>query len=79
MLDCATARADLQHLRLLRPAVAFPFAWRNHYLQRMARQIDRFVAPSVFLRQQYIDQGWPAEKIIMLENGMDRGTASQDK
>lgn len=71
-VDCATARADLTRLRRLRPLVALPFAYRNHYLHRMISQIDQFIAPSAFLRQQYIDQGWPASKIVVLENGMDR-------
>ncbi|MEZ4618675.1 MAG: glycosyltransferase family 4 protein [Caldilineaceae bacterium] len=71
-VDCATARADLQLLRVARPLVALPFAWRNHYLRRMAAQINCFIAPSEFLRQQYINQGWPAAKIVTLENGMDR-------
>ena len=71
-VDCATARADLAGLRRLRPVVALPFAYRNAYLRRMGGQIDRFIAPSEFLRQQYIDQGWPVHKIVTLENGMDR-------
>ncbi len=71
-VDCATARADLQGLRALRPLVALPFAYRNHYLRRMAEQIDLFIAPSLFLRDQYIGQGWPGDKIVTLENGMDR-------
>lgn len=71
-VDCATARADLAGLRRLRPVVALPFAYRNAYLRRMTAQIDRLIAPSAFLRQQYIDQGWPAAKLVTLENGMDR-------
>lgn len=71
-VDCATARADLHPLRVARPLVALPFAWRNRYLRRMAGKIDRFIAPSEFLRRQYIDQGWPAAAIVTLENGMDR-------
>ena len=71
-VDCATARADLHFLRRLRPLVGLPFVYRNHYLRRMTEQVDRFIAPSEFLRQQYIDQGWPASKIVTLENGMDR-------
>lgn len=71
-VDCATARADLHTLRTLRPLVALPFAYRNHYLRKMADQIDQFIAPSHFLREQYIGQGWPSDKIVVLENGMDR-------
>jgi len=71
-VDCATARADLQRLRAARPLIALPFAARNRYLRRLCSQIDHFIAPSEFLRQQYIAQGWPAAKISTLENGMDR-------
>ena len=71
-VDCATARADLVRLRRLRPLVALPFAYRNVYLRRLVNQIDRFIAPSEFLRQQYLGQGWPAAKLVTLENGMDR-------
>jgi len=71
-VDCATVRGDLQGLRLLRPLVALPFAYRNAYLRKMAAQIDLFIAPSEFLRQQYINQDFPADKIITLEYGMDR-------
>lgn len=70
-VDCATARADLHWLQALRPLVALPLAYRNHYLAAMAAQIDHFVAPSQFLRQQYIDQGFAADKISVLENGID--------
>lgn len=71
-VDCATVRGDLQGLRWLRPLVALPFAYRNAYLRQMAAQIDLFIAPSEFLRQQYINQEFPATKIITLEYGMDR-------
>ena len=71
-VDCATARADLHALRTLRPLVALPFAYRNHYLRKMADQIDQFIAPSHFLCEQYIGQGWPGDRIVVLENGMDR-------
>lgn len=70
-VDCATARADLSALRLLRPLVALPLDYRNRYLHGLAQQIDQFFAPSAFLRERYIGQGFPAEKIRVLENGMD--------
>jgi glycosyltransferase involved in cell wall biosynthesis len=70
-VDCATARADLSVLRLARPAVALPFAYRNRYLRRLCQQVDRFLSPSEFLRRQYIAQGFPADRITMLENGLD--------
>jgi glycosyltransferase involved in cell wall biosynthesis len=70
-VDCATVRADLAGLSVLRPLVALPLAYRNAYLRRMAQQIDLFITPSHFLRSQYVGQGFPGDKIVVLENGMD--------
>lgn len=70
-VDCATERADLTWMRSLRPLVALPFAYRNHYLRRLASEVDLFIAPSEFLRRQYIRQGFPAERIVVIENGLD--------
>jgi glycosyltransferase involved in cell wall biosynthesis len=70
-VDCATARVDLSALRMVRPLVAVPLAYRNRALAQLAEQIDHFFAPSAFLREQYIQQGFPGERIEVLENGMD--------
>ena len=72
-VDCATARADLERLRVFRPLIALPFAYRNAYLLRLIAGVDRFVAPSHFLLEQYARQGFPAERIVVLENGLDTG------
>jgi glycosyltransferase involved in cell wall biosynthesis len=66
-----TMRPDLQPLRRLRPLVALPLALRNRYLRRMAACADLFLAPSEFLRRQYVAQGFPAERILYLENGIE--------
>jgi glycosyltransferase involved in cell wall biosynthesis len=80
-VDCATARADLTLLRALRPVLGLPFAYRNAYLRRALSGVDAFVAPSHFLRAQYAAQGFPAEKIRVLENGVDmeRLVAGEEK
>lgn len=72
-VDCATARADLHYLRKIRPITALPLAYRNQTLARAARQLDRMIAPSAFLRAQYVQQGFPAERIVVMENGLDIG------
>jgi glycosyltransferase involved in cell wall biosynthesis len=72
-VDCATVRPDLEKYRLLRPLLALPLAYRNLYLGKAARQIDLFLAPSEFVRRQYIRQGFPAERIAMVEYGLDMG------
>ncbi len=70
-VDCATARTDLHILKLARPLVTLPFAYRNTYLRRIVRGIDRFIAPSRFLAEQYVRHGFPADRITVLENGLD--------
>ncbi len=70
-VDCATARADLAPLRALRPLVALPLAWRNQLLRAATAHIDHFFAPSAFLRNFYVDQGFDGERIQVIENGMD--------
>lgn len=75
-VDCATERADLQWMRPLRPLVALPFAYRNHYLRTLAGEVDLFIAPSEFLRSQYIRHGFPAERMIVVENGLDEDRLS---
>lgn len=70
-VDCATTRAGLEPLRALRPLTALPLAYRNRVLRDAAAQIDRFIAPSAFLRDQYVRQGFPAERMTVLENGLD--------
>lgn len=79
-VDCATARADLSKLRPLRPVLALPFAYRNVYLRGLSQGIDLFIAPSHFLRKQYVRHGFPGERIMVLENGLDaaRLTAASD-
>jgi len=71
-VDCATVRPDLRKYRLLRPLIALPLAYRNRYLRKVCGEIDLFLAPSEFLRQEYIRQGFPARRIAMVEYGLDR-------
>jgi len=70
-VDCLTIRPDLHWLRTLRPAVALPLAYRNGYLRQVIRSVPLFLAPSEFLRQQYIRQGFPGERIRVMELGLD--------
>lgn len=70
-VDCLTVRADLRWLRALRPLVAVPLAYRNLYLQQVARSVPMFLAPSEFLRQQYLRHSFPAERITVIELGLD--------
>jgi glycosyltransferase involved in cell wall biosynthesis len=71
-VDCLTVRQDLRRLRTLRPLVALPLAYRNLYLRRVMGTVPLLLAPSEFLRQQYIAQGFPAKRIQQIELGLDR-------
>jgi glycosyltransferase involved in cell wall biosynthesis len=71
-VDCATVRPDLRKFRPLRPLIALPLAYRNRYLRKVCGEIDLFLAPSEFLRQQYTRQGFPARRIATVEYGLDR-------
>jgi glycosyltransferase involved in cell wall biosynthesis len=70
-VDCLTVRADLHWMRALRPVVALPLAYRNAYLRRMAQSVPVLLAPSEFLRQQYVRQGFPGERITVIDLGLD--------
>jgi glycosyltransferase involved in cell wall biosynthesis len=70
-VDCATERADLKWMRALRPLVALPFVYRNAYLRKVVDHVALFIAPSEFLRRKYIEHGFPAGRIAVIENGLD--------
>jgi hypothetical protein len=40
----------------------------NHYIQHFFASVDHFIAPSVFLRQLYVEWGIAEDAITMLEN-----------
>ena len=44
------------------------FLLRSQNLKTLLRAVDRFIAPSEFLRARYIDWGLPADKIVVLHN-----------
>jgi glycosyltransferase involved in cell wall biosynthesis len=77
-VDCLTVRPDLHRLRTLRPLVALPLLYRNLYLRQSLRSMPLFLAPSEFLRQQYVQQGLPTERILSIELGLDRQRLTAD-
>ena len=48
---------------------AAEFAARKRYIQRYFDQVDRFVSPSRFLIDRYVDWGIPRNKLTFIENG----------
>jgi len=45
------------------------FFMRERFIKSHLALVDRFVAPSAFLRERYIEWGIPAEQIVFEENG----------
>lgn len=70
-VDCAAERGNAPWLPIVRPLAAVPFYWRNRYIMGLLSSIKRFIAPSEFLRQMYIQNGFPAEQICTMEYGLD--------
>ena len=71
-VDCLTIRQELQWLRVLRPLVAVPLAYRNGYLRRVLESVPLLLAPSEFLRQKYLEHGFRAERLQKVDLGLDR-------
>lgn len=66
---CRQASADACHACL--PDIPHTrHAARKRHLQAMLRHVDRFVAPSVFLRDRYVAWGLAAERIAVIANGL---------
>jgi glycosyltransferase involved in cell wall biosynthesis len=55
------------------------FWLRKHYIQKHFEYADRFVAPSHFLRNRYVDWGVPKEYLCVIENGQPPATMHQDE
>lgn len=68
---CATARIGSPLLNVGRPAFAALFQLRDALVRRAALRIGRFISPSHFLKQQYVQAGFPAQPFAVLENGVD--------
>ncbi|MER2512971.1 MAG: glycosyltransferase family 4 protein [Nitrosomonas ureae] len=49
------------------------FFLRERYIKTYFNLVDQFISPSEFLRQRYIAWGIPAEKIMVIENGLPPG------
>lgn len=49
------------------------FWLRKHFIRRHFDAVDRFIAPSEFLRQRYIDWGIAPDRIAVIENGQPSG------
>lgn len=68
---CAAYGLGMPWLTPAAPAMIPLFAERQRRIDRGIGAVDLFVAPSRFLRDRYAAGGFPAERIRLLENGLD--------
>jgi glycosyltransferase involved in cell wall biosynthesis len=68
---CALAQAHWPGGNLLRPMIAPAFRLRDALVRGAALRADHWIAPSHFLIEQYVKAGFPAERFVYLENGID--------
>lgn len=68
---CAIARIRVPFIQLLRPVIAPLLQIRDHLVRRAAMEAHLLIAPSRFLIQQYVQAGFPSDRFIHLENGID--------
>jgi glycosyltransferase involved in cell wall biosynthesis len=55
----------------LRPPAAVLLQLRDALVRRAVLQADTVIAPSHFLIERYVEEGFPPERFICLENGID--------
>jgi glycosyltransferase involved in cell wall biosynthesis len=68
---CALTQVNSPVVNPLRPVIAPAFLLLDAMVRRAAWHADRWIAPSHFLIQQYVKAGFPAERFVYLENGID--------
>ncbi len=70
---CAAERLRSPALRWAAPLMAPLFWARRRAIRAQMRYVQRFIAPSEFLRQRYIAAGFAPHRLLQLENGLDLG------
>ncbi|HEC35783.1 MAG TPA: glycosyltransferase [Anaerolineae bacterium] len=68
---CALARINSSLIHFIRPMVAPLLQVRDALVRRAALEADLLIAPSHFLIRQYTEAGFPADRFVYLENGID--------
>jgi len=66
----AAARFPSPLATVARPALAPLFLYRDRVVRQAAMQTSRLISPSRFLMEQYVAAGFPAERFLVLENGL---------
>jgi glycosyltransferase involved in cell wall biosynthesis len=68
---CAMARADSPLMKPLAPAIALALQVRDALVLGAALRANCILAPSHFLMQRYASTGFPSERLMYMENGID--------
>ena len=69
--ECASVRAETALPAGVRPLVAFAMGYRNVYLTWLLTHVDRFIAPSAFVRDVFVSWGFDPARITTLAHGVD--------
>ena len=70
--ECGLDKLQSRSLKLISKLAALPFAYRYHHVLEELRTIEQFIAPSAFVKEQYLRQRVPAERIRVIGHGLDR-------
>lgn len=46
------------------------FLWQRRHLRRALSQVQAFIAPSQFLMDTYVREGYPADRMVLMEYGL---------
>jgi glycosyltransferase involved in cell wall biosynthesis len=72
---CALARAGLNSMSFLAPAVASIMSRRNRLLRPVFAGAAAILSSTAFVRQAYAEMSFPAERVRILPLGIDAGRA----
>lgn len=66
---CALARANLPTWPPLQPPMAGIMAYRAHALRRLVSSVDLWIAPTAFVRDIYLQHGFPVDRVKVIPHG----------
>lgn len=70
---CADIKMPYPARFMLGPVLAPYFVYRTAYLRRHLEMANLVITPSAFVRDRFVDQGFPAERILVSDNGTADG------
>jgi glycosyltransferase involved in cell wall biosynthesis len=68
---CALARINMSSAGVFSPLLAPPLALRNRQLRKALAGAERFIAPTSFVRDIYVEHGLPDKKISVISHGIE--------